>query len=226
MCCEVAGHGVPHVSARSRLVLAPDSPRPRDRRRPGPPSASELLANAAHSALTERATGRRWDRARGCHHRPRRGPLPPDHRGPGDHPAGALCAASGSQCSPGAPTAPSAASLPWTARANPGTLSSSTGPKGCVLVGGRERARATSSVSGRRRRTVRAPPGGSLVPGDAGGTGTLALRRRHRGTAQRTVCPVGEWCWYSRRPRSSTRAANWGPRVADAEYQGGELPAP
>src|SRR4051812_47407704 len=52
-----------------------------------------------------------------------------------------LCA-KGSLCSPGAPTAPSAASLPWTARANPGTLSSSTGPRECVLVGGRERARA------------------------------------------------------------------------------------
>jgi hypothetical protein len=66
-----------------------------------------------------------------------------------------------------------------------GTLPSSTGPRGCVLVGGRERARAASSVSGRRRRTVRAPPGGFLVPGDAsdasdaGETGTLAHRRRH-----------------------------------------------
>lgn len=63
----------------------------------------------------------------------------------------------------GVPGAPSSASSPWTARANPGTPASSTGPRGRVLVEEHGRVGARSSVSGRRGRTVRAPPGGSLV---------------------------------------------------------------
>jgi hypothetical protein len=113
----------------------------------------------------------------GCHHRPRRGPLPPDHRGPGDYPAGALRQGLAVQ-SRGANGA-ERSELALDGTCEPCHSLVEHRPERVRSLGGRERARATSSVSGRRRRTVRAPPGGSLVPGDAGGTGTLALRRRH-----------------------------------------------
>jgi hypothetical protein len=54
--------------------------------------------------------------------------------------------------------------------------------QGCLVTGGvyrRETVHAPSTHVAPRRRTALTPPGGSLVPGDATGTGTLALRRRH-----------------------------------------------
>lgn len=73
------------------------------------------------------------------------GDLPPDHLGPGTT-RQVLCA-KGSQCSPAAPTAPSAVSLPWTAlRALALSRRAPTGEG--VFSSGRERARVTSSVYG------------------------------------------------------------------------------
>jgi hypothetical protein len=48
------------------------------------------------------------------------------------------------------------------------------------------RARARSSAARVRRRTVRVPPGGSLVSGAPGETGTHDRRWRHRSSPQRS----------------------------------------
>jgi hypothetical protein len=49
--------------------------------------------------------------------------------------------------------------------------------EGASTVENRGRAECTPRASRCRRRTALTPPGGSLVPGAPGGTGTLALRR-------------------------------------------------
>lgn len=112
-----------------------------------------------------------------CHHRPRWVPLPPGSpvtRDPPEAPRqGRARAVQGrhrrraKRACPGRHVRTLALSSRAQAR------------EGAFLVGCEVRARAPSSVVGRRRRTVLASPGGSLVTGDAGDSGTRADRWRH-----------------------------------------------